>query len=308
MSDYNETRILEILQSVLGHATQIKNEYKFNCPWCHHHKPKLQLNIASQKWNCWTCAAKGRSLYFLVKKLNAPKTMLDTLSKYLGNVKYDSSVLDEDEEPLILLPREFIPLHSISKDIDYNLASAYLRRRNILYEDIVKYNIGFCSDGMYRGRIIIPSYSSNKMLNYFIARSYYPYETFKYKNPPISKNIIGFDLQINWHEEITICEGVFDAISIKRNAIPLLGKNIPIKLHEKLMMENVKNITIALDTDAKKEALWIANRYMKEGVNVKLISLEGKDPSEIGFETYNALAEKSDKFGFSELIREKLYG
>ncbi len=37
---------------------------------------------------------------------------------------------------------------------------------------------------------------------------------------------IPFEIFINWNSPIIRCEGMFDAISIKRNAIPLLGKNI----------------------------------------------------------------------------------
>jgi hypothetical protein len=40
------------------------------------------------------------------------------------------------------------------------------------------------------------------------------------------KNIIGFENMINWNVPIVLCEGAFDAIAIKRNAIPLFGKNI----------------------------------------------------------------------------------
>ena len=307
MSEYNELRVLEILQNVLGVSKKIKNEHAFHCPFCHHTKPKLQIDVFSQKWHCWVCDAKGRSLYYLLKTLNVSNNILENLSTYIGDVKYQKPNTSE-EPPQILLPREFISLASVSRDIDYNLVSSYLRKRNISYEDIVKYNIGFCSLGIYRGRIIIPSYDSDGKLNYFIARTYYPSEYFKYKNPPISKNIIGFDLQINWNEPIVLCEGVFDAISIKRNAIPLLGKFVPTKLHEKILNTKVKNITIVLDADAKADALKIANVYMKEGIHITNINLSGKDPSEIGFTEYEKISEKTNNFQFSDLIREKLYG
>ena len=41
-------------------------------------------------------------------------------------------------------------------------------------------------------------------------------EKFKYKNPPVSKNVTIFENHINWKKPITLCEGVFD-VSIKRN-------------------------------------------------------------------------------------------
>lgn len=309
MSNYNETKILEILQRVLGPYQQVKDEYKFHCPFCHHHKPKLQLSVLSQKWHCWVCDSKGRSLYYLLKRLNVSKKILDVLSSLIGKRKDTEYVKStSDTDPLLLLPREFIPLSIESKNFDYKLAMGYLTRRRISYEDIVKYNIGFCSDGIYSGRIIIPSYDSSGKLNYFIARSYYPHETFKYKNPTVSKNIIVFDLLINWNEPITLCEGVFDGISIKRNAIPLLGKTVPPMLHDKIIANRVKKLYIALDTDARTAALKIADKYMKEGIDVSIINLSQKDPSELGFVEYEKISEKSTSMGFSDLIKEKLYG
>ena len=97
--------------------------------------------------------------------------------------------------------------------------------RGIRPADIVKYNIGYCEGGEYSNRIIIPSYDSEGVLNYFVSRAIYD-GPMKYKNPKVSKDVIGFDLFINWKEPIVLCEGVFDAITIRRNAIPLFGKTI----------------------------------------------------------------------------------
>ena len=42
----------------------------------------------------------------------------------------------------------------------------------------------------------------------------------KYKNPDVSRDIIPFELFINWDLPIILCEGLFDAIAIKsRNLI-----------------------------------------------------------------------------------------
>ena len=56
-----------------------------------------------------------------------------------------------------------------------------------------------------------------------------------------------FENQINWNEPITIVEGVFDALSVKRNSIPILGKFIPKKLMENIYDKGVKTINILLD-------------------------------------------------------------
>ena len=43
-----------------------------------------------------------------------------------------------------------------------------------------------------------------------------------------------FENQINWDEPITLVEGVFDAMAVKRNAIPILGKFIPKTLNDSI--------------------------------------------------------------------------
>ena len=84
--------------------------------------------------------------------------------------------------------------------------------------------------------IIIPTYDEDGILNYFTARSFEKEPYVKYRNPSVSRDIIPNEHLINWRLPIIICEGLFDAIAIKRNAIPLLGKN----LQHNLLMKIVK--------------------------------------------------------------------
>ena len=88
--------------------------------------------------------------------------------------------------------------------------------------------------------VIIPSYDSEGKLNFFVGRSYYKDATIRHKNPKVSKNIIGFESTINWKMPIVIVEGAFDAIAVKRNAIPLFGKKIMAVLKEKILLEKVE--------------------------------------------------------------------
>ena len=130
----------------------------------------------------------------------------------------------------------------------------------------------------------------------------------KYKNPPISKDVIGFDLFINWDEPIVLCEGVFDAMAIKRNAIPLFGKTIPKKLMKKIYEKQVRTIYILLDSDAIKDAIKLTDKLMKNGINVYFVKLKDEDPSDMGFKKVINLIKKSEETSFSDLIRMRLNG
>ena len=183
----------------------------------------------------------------------------------------------------------------------------FLHNRGLTYKDILKYGLGYCSEGLYGNRVIVPSYDSDGQLNYFVGRDFYN-SKMKYKNPPIPKDVIGFDLYINWDEPIVLCEGVFDAIAIKRNAIPMFGKTIPKKLFKKIIEKNVKKVFLMLDEDAKSDSIKITENLINFGIDVIYIAMEDGDPSDLGYERSLELIKSSRKITFKELIGHKLNG
>jgi len=300
--------IKTILQGVIGQArTMSNNELAFNCPFCHHHKKKLQVNTESQKWQCWVCGAKGRSIYALIKKLGVEDRILKVVENLVGKPK--RSVIEKAYD-VLSLPSDFTSfMNGNPKDPDFINAFHYLTmQRKITKYDILKYNIGYCDKGLYAGMIIIPSYDENGQLNFFTGRTYYSDKSFKHKNPKVSKDIIGFDLFINWNEPIIIVEGAFDAIAIKRNAIPLFGKKMMNTLKTKIINSGVSQITIALDTDAVLDALEMCEYLMSNGVEVRLLEMKDKDPSELGFATVTQYINTSVPLTASLLMQKKIIG
>jgi DNA primase len=92
----------------------------------------------------------------------------------------------------------------------------------------LKYNIGYCEEGRYNNRIIVPSYDANGELNYFIARDINPNSKKKYDAPKCNKNeLIGLEYFINWDVPVILCEGIFDAIAINVMQYHYLEKHFP---------------------------------------------------------------------------------
>jgi DNA primase len=185
-------------------------------------------------------------------------------------------------------------------------ALAYLKRRNVTKVDILRYNIGYCDGGVYDKMIIIPSYSHEGSLNYFVARNFNEHSPVKYKNPPMSKDMVPFELFINWSSPLVLVEGMFDALAVKRNAIPLLGKHIQRELMKKIVTSQVQKIYIALDKDAQKDAVKFCEQLMDEGKEVYLVDLEDKDPSEMGFKAITHLIQKTTPLDQYGLMAKKL--
>ena len=214
----------------------------FWSPFISHHKPKLQINVQTQKWHCWVSNQGGHNLFQLFKKLKASKEHFDELVELVGDKKYVKRNTNKEDKKIVRLPNEFKPLWVDGNSIIRKHAIVYLKNRGITMVDVIRYGMGYCEEGLYANRIIVPSYSSDGELNYFVGRDIYE-GGMKYKNPPVSKDVIGLDLFINWNEPIVLCEGVFDAIAIRRNAIPLFGKTIPKSLMKKIYEKKVKKKT-----------------------------------------------------------------
>jgi len=308
VSGKNKLTVINILDAALGVGSSLKgNEQAHHCPFCNHHKKKLQVNLDTQRWHCWVCDSKGRSIQSLLRKLNVDIRDLNRLKDIYGE---DDYTLVEKEEYVakLQLPSEFKQLHFKPKGFnpEYNQAINYLKERGITQADIVKYNIGYCSEGLYFGRVIVPSYDENGDLNYFVARSYYKEERMKYKNPPVNRDVIVFENQINWNEPITLVEGVFDSFSVKRNCIPLLGKFLLSKLKNKIIEKGVKDITILLDSDAIADSTKHTDYFIKNGINVKNIIPKGKDAGDMGFKAVRELLKRATQTGWDDLVLSKL--
>jgi len=299
--------LLSLLSVVIGNPgrnVRKENEHIFFCPFCSHYKPKLQVNLVSQFWHCWVCDSKGRTLKQLFYKLNATPNQFIELTDIVGETYYYSEKPDTSE--IISLPKEYIPLWKDGGNtIIRKHALLYLKKRNITNKDIIKYEIGFCEEGLYRNRIIIPSYDNNNKLNYFIARNFYK-GGMKYKNPPVSKNVIMFENHINWNLPIVICEGAFDAITIKRNVIPILGKTLPDALLEKMVNGGTNKVIIALDTDARKDALKMTEKLARYSIYSCLVNLTDKDPSEEGFDNMINYINDAKNIDLFSTIKMKL--
>lgn len=305
-------KLLQLLESVLGKGKPTSGDnIAFFSPFVSHYKPKLEINIntnhaGENTWHCWISDKKGRSIVTLFKQLNLSKEKFEQLNRIIETTRYRSKDTGSEKQEVIQLPEEYRPLWIKKLTPDYKNAIHYLTKRGITIFDIIKYRIGYCESGEYAGKIIIPSYNAAGQLNYFVSRAFYKADTQKHKNPKISKDIIGFEMFINWAEPIILCEGSFDAISIKRNAIPLFGKIIQPALQKKIIEERVRNIYICLDADALKNAIQIAERFMGEGLNVYFVELKNEDASELGFKKITEILADTDVLTFEGLMQLKM--
>ena len=304
-------KLLMLLESVLGKSkSTAKQNYAFHCPYCHSARKKFEVSIINQSSHCWSCNRAHKKLTTLFKAINVSRDKLSELYKLLNTQpNYSGNKNDKFQRAttVIDLPKEFIPLYKHSNTTEYKNAIHYLRnKRKITLSEIVKYNIGYCESGEYAKKIIIPSYDESGKLNYFVGRAYYEAESFKHKNPDVPKNCVGHELFINWGLPLVLVEGSFDAIAVRRNAIPLFGKTISNTLKKRIVEKRVKTIYICLDRDARKQALDTAEYFISNGIEVFFVDLTGKDPSELGFKNIQELLNITIPMTSERLMEEKI--
>lgn len=290
---------LNALIKYLGEPTTKKDSNSaFYCPFCNHHKKKLEIDLETGLWNCWVCHTKGRGVSYLLKKLNADRNDIRNIRPY---EKYNTKNFNIKEEVLIL-PKGYVEL----KDgIDTALGDKcikYLNSRGINYNDIVKYKIGYISFGDNIGNIVIPSYSSTGYLNYYVLKNII---TGRYINPKHPKTQVFLDIFINWDKPIVIVEGMFDAMAVRDNALPLLGKIMNRRIKNKILRSKSDTFYICLDGDAKDSIISMSKYLLSIGKKVFTVELPNdQDPSSLGYTKVWEMINQSKQI--SE--RDVLYG
>lgn len=206
-------------------------------------------------YHCWVCNVKGRTLLSLLKRLNAPEEKMQQLKAELTYDTFYINInddLEKQDEQKIFLPNEYKSFNNLKDPHQLNAYNYLTKVRKLTDEKIKKYNIGYCSEGLYKDRIIIPSYDNKGRVNYFVARAIYSNMIKKYINPNVGKEIFPFELYTSFNFPIIFVEGVFDAINIDFNAVPLLGNTISDYMIDVLVGNDVDSVYLFLDNDAKK--------------------------------------------------------
>ena len=296
----NKNQAENILFNVLGNYKKLSNEVLFYCPECNHHKPKLSINLDKNAFKCWVCDYRGRNIRRIVRRFG-DYTQLKKWDQITNRINYDSfeSLFDEKEEKetpqKLNLPEEFFSLTAKNKSRAANRAHRYLKNRGLTDEDILRWKIGYCLDGEYRNRVIIPSFDDDGDVNYFVGRSFSG-DSYKYKNPKASKNIVFNELFVDWDSDLILVEGVFDAI-VAGNSVPVLGSTIrPDSRLIKKIVYNDTPVYLAFDEDAqKKENKVIA---MLSKFDIELYKIDTSGYEDVGSMSKEVFADRKNKASF----------
>lgn len=290
------------------------------CPRCE--KPKFWVLVVDRDdvhagaWRCFSgdCGDMGHGALSLVRRLED----LDTFEALQRIVQYqkgnaplidlrrlveerlvgDVEVWNKDVDP-VPLPDEFIPVQHgwTRKDLP-----RYFRERGIGPKKAFRYGLGWCDDGYFANRLVVPVTSDDQVV-FFVAR-------YMKQRPPLCrrpnlpcKTCGGKDMHnrlkktlypkgahpgrflYNYDrarhcKTIRVVEGVLDAIHVGRSAVATFGTTLSQYQLELLMRTNAREIVIMWDRDAIEKARELADR-LADLWTVRVVELpDARDPDE----------------------------
>jgi DNA primase len=233
------------------------------------------INIQKNKYHCWVCDRSfSGDLNELIKRY---ATASQLVYWYELNKQNIQSLIKEKNNIKVSLPRD--ALSFLDDSVYKQLFKNYLYNRGLYDYHIQKYQLYFCVQNEYKNRIIIPSFDIDGQLNYFIARSIDDDSNRKYLAAPANKNEIIFnELFVNWNYPVILVEGVFDAMKVDCNAIPLLGTSLDnTAILNKILMKH-PTVFMMLDKDARIKQLSFIEELIKRNIKVFDVKINSKDP------------------------------
>jgi hypothetical protein len=208
--------------------------------------------------------------------------------------------------PPPVLPKEYEPVCEVpDRDVLARQFTSYLRRRGIDEGLSALYRVGFCRSGRFGGRVVFPSFDDDGELDFFTCRTVDADCQYSYMTCDSSKDIVSNSWLVDWRRPVTIVEGPFDAVAAGTNAVPLHGKIMLGRLFS-AVTERCSRVYVALDSDARKQQLEIARRLFRYQVEVMLVDLPGKDPSDLGREAFDRARDRARPYDEFSRMRGSL--
>ena len=206
-----------------------------------------------------------------IKELDAPTHA--RLSRVLSALESGDETPSGEAPAEICLPREFIPCR---RD---RVVPRYLTDvRKIRSKDCYFYCLGWCDHGFYADRVVVPVFDLEGELASFVARymGNPPRKVPKVLYPKGSRTsqvLFNHDVARRY-STVVVCEGVFDAISVGRNAVAIFGKVASQEQKSQLaVLGQDRRIVVMLDSDAQEEAHDLAEHLAEACSDVRVAKI-----------------------------------
>lgn len=334
-------KFIEFIENCFGDATLTGTGPTLHanviCPKClfqygsGYKKRKLAIRVNDHLVKCWVCDYRSTNLVNLLARYKPhllqeyrEKFKIKVKEKYRRCIVLDLNHLfdrpsEPEPPPLLHLPEGFTLLanHLEDKNKVVKGAVEYLYGRGLTKEDLWLWKFGVTEhkapkgEQDYRFRVIVPSFDAKGNLNYFSARTWWnKFKGNKYANPNIPREKVIFnELMIDWSQELTLVEGVFDLVKCNENATCLLGSTLDSSylLFQRIVEKNTP-VLLALDNDAWHKSFKIAKLFLEYGISVRFLQVpkEYNDVGQMTKRQFLTAREKAQSITTTDLLRYKL--
>lgn len=240
-------------------------EYIIRSPFVDDRKGKLYVNKETGQWidfkasGSRTTDLTSGSFLMFVKEYLGLATANEAIKYLVDNYNFKTEKEEEktentDSKKVLkdLIIKDGLKLFGDGKNLGMfgKIAYNYVLERRLDNSYYSRLGYVFNSNSKFDKRVIIPFFENGKMV-YFLARSVDPKNLLRYLNPGKldSKEYVFNIDKIN--EEVVLCEGVFDAMSITKDqpASCLLSADIGTKQLSKIYEKKPNTIIYVPDQD-----------------------------------------------------------
>jgi hypothetical protein len=262
------------------------------CPFCDSDSSKLHMHvsISKQAVHCFRCGYGGSWVKFIMDVLKCsyvtalaelyvvPKIRHNISETLITELRKKS--ITESKKSELQLPYDFQLLEDANiSEVAVKQAIRYMKKiRKFQREDWEFYNIGVCPATLPM-RVVIPIEDG-----YYQARAIPSWMSPKYINPKSeARHYIFNSIALELYDEVVICEGAFSAMAVGKNAVALIGKELPNEKLERFLKSNVKHFVTALDYGAGKFSVSVADSLYRGGKSVSMWKFaDERDPADGG--------------------------
>lgn len=340
--------ITDYLDSALGestfHMTSKGEQYSYDCCFCDDRKQRLFVNLDRKVYYCHNCESSG-TLVTLISEY-ASITWQEALSVYREYEGQETALPESIEEEIFSrlikvpqievpkyihpLPDEFILLED-AKGQSGREAINYIKDRGISLRTAEERYIGYCDEGKYAGRIIMPDFENGEIVHWQ-ARTWKPTPKSKMArkmfrkvlNPSLTPEQLSDGVRAVEKSEVVgnidsviqsrmavLVEGKFDEYTIPGIGACLHGKHMSDSQFMKLVRNknNIDVIAVMMDGDAFSSAIVTADRLYRHFDDVLVCRLpKDADPNQLGSKKCLELIEGSIAYSPMFAVKAKMKG
>lgn len=311
---------VKFIESVFGSGKLARNGKNIDvrCPICAPKDPskkKLAIRVDDDRNHCWTCGYRAHTLAPLLRKYAGMEKLAEYREKFMPESEQERRrrclVIDVEEPKKVELPKDFrLITMSSQTDPDARAAFRYVIDRGLTERDMWYFKLGISDEQRWARRVIVPSFDASGQLNYFVARAIDKKRNPKYDNPDFDKLPIIFnEINVDWTQRLTICEGSFDMFKCGENTVPLLGSDLNEEsaLFNAILIHNTP-VALALDGDMwETKTLKNAKKLADYNIDVVLVDTRPfGDPGTATKEQFREAYREARPFDWESAFMTKL--